>query len=566
MMSSHQPNEEANRGNLPQRPGGMGVKAGIVVLTFLAAVACMGFSRWLYRPVPTTLTPRTSLKLPNQLFVGWPKRNPDFVLVLSGQEHGYLLPCGCSRPQKGGLERRYNFLQILRDKGWPVLAVDLGDIAQSEAPVEQLPNIQQIIKYTYSMRALKAMDYTAVGLGPIEANNLFPLYGQYALQGEKPDTLAANLHSRLTEFQPGIEDWVQATPKGTDIKIGVTSIAGAWVSSQRPKDDKIQFDFGGDTLRALQAKVQKADFRVLLYEGYTNRGKNQKPEVVACAEAFPDYQVVVALSETDEPPGAPLLANRNKTMIITLGHKGKYVGVVGVFKTGNKDEPYALYYQLVELGEEYITPKAEENDQPIGKLMEQYTKELKDQDYLAKYVQRKHPLQVPGAFPGQQKPEFVGSEACKQCHAPAFQIWGKSAHSHAYKTLVDAKRPSNRQYDPECIVCHTVGFGYDTGFTEEKKTDILQNVGCESCHGPCGGHILDAKNKQWHNAINPWKYRPQNVNKNRQIEDMCIKCHDHENDVNWTGPNAFTARWQLIQHYNQPKPAPAVPPPAAKQK
>src|SRR5262245_1175096 len=37
-------------------------------------------------------------------FVGWDKpRPPDLAIVISGQTHGYLQPCGCSYPQKGGL-------------------------------------------------------------------------------------------------------------------------------------------------------------------------------------------------------------------------------------------------------------------------------------------------------------------------------------------------------------------------------------------------------------------------------------------------------------------------------
>src|SRR5262245_48853676 len=45
-------------------------------------------------------------------FSDWPKdRKPDLVILLSGQTHGYLQPCGCSRPQLGGLERRYNLIE-----------------------------------------------------------------------------------------------------------------------------------------------------------------------------------------------------------------------------------------------------------------------------------------------------------------------------------------------------------------------------------------------------------------------------------------------------------------------
>src|SRR5204862_8174753 len=129
---------------------------------------------------------------PPHLFNGWSK--PDLVLLLSAEQHGYLLPCGCSRPQVGGLERRHNFLQLLKAKGWPVAAVDLGDIPQRQGP-RLLPNVQGLIKYRYSMESLDKMGYLAVGLGAYEAElSLFSVLGEYALNFKTPRVLAANLH------------------------------------------------------------------------------------------------------------------------------------------------------------------------------------------------------------------------------------------------------------------------------------------------------------------------------------------------------------------------------------
>ena len=564
-MSIHEPNEPAGRGTAPApKTYGMGFQIGAATLTALATIAAMGFAYWL-RPGPD-LKPepekRTRLTLPANLFPNWGK--PDLVLVLSAEEHGYLLPCGCSRPQKGGDERRYNFLQILRDKGWPIVALDLGDIAQAKAPVDVLTNLQQIPKYKVAMSARKAMDYTAVGLGPIEASNLFQIYGAYPLQEKKPPVIAANLRDRDKEYPEGFVDWVETTPPGSTLKVGVTSIMGAYQSDQLAKSNSVRFDFGGAVLKALKPKAAKVDFRVLLYEGYTDRGNAGKAEAIACAKMLPEYPVVVALNEmtNDEPPGTPIKVEHEgggSSIVVTLGHKCKYVGVVGVFKTGNKNAPYDLRYQMVEMGEEYITPPEEEKDHPILKLMEDYTLELKNGDYLTKYAQKKHPLQA--VHPGKKQPEFVGSDACKGCHAGAFKIWEKSTHSNAYKSLVDAKRPSNRQFDPECIVCHTVGFGYESGFFDADKAKQLRNVGCENCHGPGSEHIAaeasGVKVKEWRQAINPWKYLPGSPNqaqanqRNLKIEQMCIKCHDDDNDVHWKGPDAFDKHWEPIKHYRK---------------
>ena len=65
-----------------------------------------------------------------KLFSTWPAdQAPDLAFVLTGQTYGYVSPCGCTSPQKGGLERRANFIDSLRARGWPVVGLDLGDIA-----------------------------------------------------------------------------------------------------------------------------------------------------------------------------------------------------------------------------------------------------------------------------------------------------------------------------------------------------------------------------------------------------------------------------------------------------
>src|SRR5437868_6306161 len=69
------------------------------------------------------------------IFAGWPAGvKPDAVVMLTGQTFGYVQPCGCTRPQKGGIERRANFVKSLKDKGWPGAAGDLGDVYPGRHP------------------------------------------------------------------------------------------------------------------------------------------------------------------------------------------------------------------------------------------------------------------------------------------------------------------------------------------------------------------------------------------------------------------------------------------------
>src|SRR5262249_45536092 len=93
--------------------GGVSLKTAALLLLVAAAVGLTGALavRWLlWRGQPAEASDNhRPAAIP--LFQGWPR--PELVLVLSGEEHGYLLPCGCSRPQVGGLERRYNFVEQL---------------------------------------------------------------------------------------------------------------------------------------------------------------------------------------------------------------------------------------------------------------------------------------------------------------------------------------------------------------------------------------------------------------------------------------------------------------------
>jgi hypothetical protein len=197
--------------------------------------------------------------------------------------------------------------------------------------------------------------------------------------------------------------------------------------------------------------------------------------------------------------------------------------------------------------------------------MEEYTRELRDKNYLGRYGQRPHLLQAMAPVPGLARPgtpTFVGSEKCKRCHEEAYDVWKKSKHSHAYQTLVDAKRPSLRQYDPECIVCHTVGFGYQGGFTSAEKTAHLKDVGCESCHGPASLHVVNPANAEWQRRLNPWKAAAgetpaQKAKRLDRIDQMCQHCHDVDNDVTWS-PNGLKRKWPQVDH---PSPKPANPGP-----
>lgn len=101
---------------------------------------------------------------------------------------------------------------------------------------------------------------------------------------------------------------------------------------------------------------------------------------------------------------------------------------------------------------------------------------------------------------------YIGAagEDCAHCHSIPANEWPETAHAGAYDAL-----SADAQENPYCLQCHTTGvdvhvefgatefpegedmYGYDDYFgvdTEEAaaRRAELENVQCESCHGPFG--------------------------------------------------------------------------------
>ena len=153
---------------------------------------------------------------PEVLFKNWPK--PAYVLFLTGRQHGYIEPCGCTglENQKGGLARRDTLLNGLRSRPWDVVPIDVGNQVRRFGR-------QPEIKFQLTVNSLQRMKYQAVGLGPddlkLPAGELVALIAGGA--DESTPFVAANVvvldRSLLPEYQ--------VLKVGTE-KIGITAVLG----------------------------------------------------------------------------------------------------------------------------------------------------------------------------------------------------------------------------------------------------------------------------------------------------------------------------------------------------
>jgi Cytochrome c554 and c-prime len=567
-------------------------------------------------------------------FANWEK--PLVAIVVSGQMHGYINPCGCSSPQNGGLERRYNFIESLKAKGWDVVGIDLGELPETKGIQEQ-----NMLKYELSVKALRAMNYKVIGIGRDEFRAGLDDLLVAAWDGKKqPRPLLMSLadpgkHYAELNVRP-FEVIADTTPK-----IGVINMMGPHLCDEidpKPNPAKPKFLDNRDELPKALAAFAKdgVEIGVILQHEYPKVGPNlggiqamqaiekeRRKQALTCAEfcakerqknaKIPAIQLMMHLIEDPEPPFfMTQLDPKLPTHVVEIGHKGKYVGLIGVYRDKNG---YRLSYQKILMSEDWLTPEAKKAKQPVIALMEKYQLALKSQDMLAKAPRTLHFNQIPARNQKGLAATYVGSDRCSGCHKHAHAVWSESKHAKAMETLEKAKFPSNRHYDPECVKCHTTGFQNPGGYNDfvpviadwpappkqkPARAKVVQHnadlrgVGCESCHGPASEHVKNTRDANIHKLINPYKptpaerkledalvKNPKDANslqqwlqlsekRRRAIEaNHCIKCHDQENDVHWGNKGTdIVARWlldpkqRLIHH--SPNNNGAANPPAAK--
>ncbi|MBU2520660.1 MAG: cytochrome c family protein [Proteobacteria bacterium] len=121
-----------------------------------------------------------------------------------------------------------------------------------------------------------------------------------------------------------------------------------------------------------------------------------------------------------------------------------------------------------------------------------------------------HYAVIPNAFSEKtkQEPRYVGMEKCKNCHAEHVKTYSEWKYSRNFRVL----EMRGKDRDPECLRCHTTGYGKDGGFVDIEKTPDMKNVQCEACHGPASLHV-DAPTVEVHQ-------RTLSIPRN-----ICTTCH-----------------------------------------
>ena len=143
---------------------------------------------------------------------------------------------------------------------------------------------------------------------------------------------------------------------------------------------------------------------------------------------------------------------------------------------------------------------------------------------------------VSGAASASDEHAYIGSKNCKKCHIKQWKSWSETKMAQSFETLRPGQRAEqktaagldpDKDYttDPECVRCHTTGFGMEGGFVDEASTPDLMGVGCEVCHGAGGTYVADE-----YMSIKNKDYKRADIEAVGSIfpptNDQCVGCHN----------------------------------------
>jgi len=458
------------------------------------------------------------IEINGKYFEGWPK--PKLAIVMGGRQDGYLEPCGCAGldQQKGGISRRFTFLHELEDRGWPTVALDVGGLVRRFGR-------QQEVKFAIAADALKQSGFRGVGFGP---DDLRLSAGEIvaAVAGQDPqDSIFVSANVSLFDLTPKTR-----IVEAGGLKVGITSVLGDEYR-QQVNNDEVTMTPAAEALEKVVGELAQCDVRVLLAHATVEESRE-------LAKKFPQFGIVVTSDGRDIPPLEPELIEGTKTRLVEVAPKGMYLVVAGFYD----DRAQPVRFQRVALDSRFA-------DAPqMRDLMATYQDQLKQLGWNELGIK---PVPHPrAAADNPQSGQFAGAQSCRECHPTAYGIWSKTKHAHATETLTKLDPP--RHFDSECVSCHATGWNpqeyypFASGFDSLETTPGLAGNQCENCHGPAAAHVAAEAGRNTKRKDD--ERQKLKLTAGLAFENVCIKCHDHDNSPEFNEKSFEAHYWPKVEH------------------
>ncbi len=372
----------------------------------------------------------------------------EIVLLYTNNTNGALENCLCPEKPYGSLEKRVHYLREWLKENPNSVLVDAGDF---------LSPTRNALKDSIAFRIYEMMAYDAIGLGDQE----FFRGAQFIadlIEGSPLPFISSNLD------KPAVSSVKrEIVVERAGVRFGFLSVMDPSVFMFYPKrvKDEVAFtDFSATLQGQIDDLRKKSDVVVLL----SHSGVDADREI---AKTYSGIDVIVG-SHTQSVMEAPETVG--ETVIVQAGKDGYYVGHLRL-TFDDKNSITAHDGELVAM--DFPFP----NDPTVVEMIIDYNRISKAR--AGSVVERITPVPL----------EFMvaSSESCASCHATEYDHWTASRHAVSLKTLKD----EHKEKSPDCLSCHTSGFGRDDGYLNYNITAALKNVNCTECHYTPAGHLAE---------------------------------------------------------------------------
>lgn len=488
------------------------------------------------------------------------------ALLILRDLDGYTEPCGCTEDVlHGGIARLFGTLDALKaSSSMPFLTLSAGNtlfpFATADAPLTSQDRARvQLLK-----DALQIADLRVHGVGPNDLSHGLELFEEFA---KNASFSLVSTNVQLREGLPAI--WVPVHIE----RLGGLSLA--FLNIIHPS----AFEGGGDGKTEIaqdlliedaheslsdalhDPNVRRADVRVLFAHGAEED----------IAEALQDMEGIDFVILRNDDEASDRVLTWDHTHALSVWSRGRAIGVLRLSahdaapshawthartKSNAALQEYRALIEHIEGQIEAIDARTAPGDSapPMRATLlarkESYHKELEANEHAAsptdalaareflwdlleitpdrpehpaigaardRYNRTLQQINLQEATPpptaAPNEASYIGAAHCAACHQPAHTFWQNTPHATAYATL----ERRDKAYDLECVGCHVTGY-QQPGGASLGHTQGLENVQCESCHGPGSLH---ARAPTLHG-------QPQHIL--RDVDPQtCVSCHtsDH---------------------------------------
>ena len=391
------------------------------------------------------------------------------TVIFGHDNQGVLSSCGCPTNPSGGFAKRQTIIDKFRRVRPDVVVVDAGDMF-SERP--------NALKVKYLATALGRAKYDAVAAGDQEfgmgLQELRSLAGEYKLP-----LICANVHDEAGSLvlPPHV-----IREAGTR-RIGIFAVVADQVYGLPPREWRKGLKVEPPLEAARREVKELADCDVVIALSHQPLAATEE-----LARSVPGIHLVVS---GHDPAIFRKGVAAGGAMIVASGPVGREMGAVTI--AAGADGERTMQVEMIGLSEKTV------RDAPWVL------------DLYWEYVRKAKGEAPPDWALTPQPPAYESADQCGKCHEKEYKQWLSTGHARSYATI----KRVGRHEDPECILCHTMGYGRQNGFFSMEETPALGAVTCQACHPVTGKHGAPGGEKIEE------KFRSRTFIDAR----LCISCH-----------------------------------------